>query len=221
MIFTTSKTLSPESKDELRDFYTSSKIGFRNPEVTTLDDEYVFGMERSGRVLRFIKDSDDYEKWLKFVLTSIWGPKTIIDENFGLYNMPNDELILKFKSDSMCPDIPPSMQDSLTYSHAGHFNMDSNYIMGARLVVSNANMQDIAGNSHFKQIYSQTRTHLKSVVKEGSKTHFDGTAWEGITHSGTEDDEYVAFFNGHYDKAKEGEPELSEQERCKKIELVY
>ena len=72
------------------------------------------------------------------MLASIWGPKTIVDENFSLLEVPDEAVLLKYKSDTICPDIPDSMQDVLTYTNAGRFNMDSTYLMGVRLVVHNS-----------------------------------------------------------------------------------
>ena len=152
MIFTSSSTMSDEMKEELREFFSDSLIEFRDDDVAHLDDEYVFGLERAGRVLRFVTDVDEFHTWLRYVLTSIWGPKTIIDENFSLLEVPDEAIFLKFKSDTMCPDIPDSLQDVLEYDNVGRFNMDSTYMMGARLVVNNAKYQDIIGNSHYKQI---------------------------------------------------------------------
>ena len=43
------------------------------------------------------------------MLASIWGPKTIVDENFSLLEVPVDAVLLKYKSDTICPDIPDSM----------------------------------------------------------------------------------------------------------------
>jgi len=138
MIFTSSNTLEDDVKAQLRDLYTNSKIEFRDADTAHLNDEYVFGMERAGRVLRFITTTEEFYEWLHYVLASIWGPKPFIDENFSLFNLPDELLALKYSSGTMCPEIPPELADSLTYDRQGRFNMESSYLMGARLVVHNA-----------------------------------------------------------------------------------
>ena len=52
--------MSPEVKDELRDFFKDSLIEFRDDDVAHLADEYVFGLEAAGRVLRFITSIEEF-----------------------------------------------------------------------------------------------------------------------------------------------------------------
>ena len=142
---------------------------FRDPKIAQLDDEYVFGLERAGQVLRYITDVEEFYEWLGFVLRGVWGPKEIGNDSLLHADKLNEQVKAVMSSKEMCPEIPDELKSVLTYDKPGLFDMDANYIMGARLAVRNAKIQDIIGNSPFKAIYKTTRTHTDSVVKIGKK----------------------------------------------------
>ena len=99
----------------------------------------------------------------------------------------------------MCPDI--TSQPLLTYDRKGLYMMDSAYVMGARLTVTNALTQEIIGNSPFKAIYNETRTFTKSYVTRDISDHTDTAAFtehvdESDDKNHIDDHEFVKFFNG-------------------------
>ena len=156
LILSSSPNVSQEDKEALHAFYQDADIEFRDPKDVQMEEFYVFGLERAGRVLRFIKRPEDFMKWLRFILMNIWGPKDYIDDIHGDF----DEifgLTEKYNQETMCPDL--SEQPLLTYDRSGLYMMDSAYVMGARLVVTNAEKREIIGNSPFKAIYNETRTY--------------------------------------------------------------
>ena len=82
--------------------------------------------------------------------------------------------------------------------------MDSNYVMGARIVVHNSAQESLAGNSAFYGIKDQIRVHRDSFVDidEIRSSEMDQEAFKGydIYNEGT-DSEFIMYFPGNMDYA--------------------
>ena len=132
--------------------------------------------ERAGLALKFIQTPEDYYKWFRYVLQGTYGVRKLPkpDEDISVVNL------LRFGGDSydqsFCK-VPEGEQ--IETDHTGRIMMDATKIVGMRLMIHNEATTEILGNSPFKLIQSEVRSHKRSYVDfdEIDDSHYDSDAW--------------------------------------------